>query len=635
MSNTRYIEVDSTYRNRNLWPQAGQFEVPISQTGRKGFANALDPVSKAATKTQWQSNTFVANVQGASPLLGMTVAGVVPPLGAASGNVIYTVTGTPGELQAIENYYDHAVATFAPGDVQRIIGYRYLGGDRAEVTFGSPFTGPVVAGSLLTVRDPTDVSDINNPYFFVPAGRTGSNAYANCVLFNETLSESRPVAGYENGTHLLSVDTSGSTVSTARAGPVTGWLVGHVYSVRPQAPTLCGSLGGDPASVVDTYTSFVFPPGFTNCCVTGHFLELSNRLLPADANGVLGAAGDGITTVELVGAVTTIEDAFAGCTIRMSGGPASGQEATITKYDATTKIATLSPGFDPAATPAADPYTITCPLEAYRINKYVNSSGSVVAVGADPTTTFDLSATASNTDGDYAGLYIRINGGAARLIQDYVVTRGNNGVVQSRTVTLLEPLAAPAAPGDSYEIQSGTITTPCPRPLMPTLVDQEFCILPFSYDNFNPFEYTGSLVSQQEMVCYEIELINLVLPNQTLAVGVGSRIAFYPYVYVELSNVSAASAGNKNIIYSNNPNSTRMTFRAAIDDVPNPVFSSFVKIDGDGMVQTIKFKPNDNLRFSVTLPNGEVFQTVLPEFFSPHEPNPLTQISAAFAIRRL
>ena len=96
------------------------------------------------------------------------------------------------------------------------------------------------------------------------------------------------------------------------------------------------------------------------------------------------------------------------------------------------------------------------------------------------------------------------------------------------------------------------------------------CILPFTYDNLNPFVYTGSLISQEEMVCYQIELLNLILPNTTLTVGNGGSIAYYPYVYVELQNVSACGANLKNIIYSNNPNSTKVLFRAAIDDVPNP-----------------------------------------------------------------
>lgn len=160
-----------------------------------------------------------------------------------------------------------------------------------------------------------------------------------------------------------------------------------------------------------------------------------------------------------------------------------------------------------------------------------------------------------------------------------------------------------------------------------------FEILSFSYENAIPFVYTGSLVSQQEMVCYEVELVNLILPNTTLTTG--GRSAFYPYVYVELQNVSDASAGTKNIIYSNNPHATRRLFRAPVDDIPNPLLSPFIKIDGDGMHQTIKFKPNDSFKFGVYLFNGQDFETVIPETFSPLPANPLTQISALFSLKRL
>ena len=53
------------------------------------------------------------------------------------------------------------------------------------------------------------------------------------------------------------------------------------------------------------------------------------------------------------------------------------------------------------------------------------------------------------------------------------------------------------------------------------------------------------------------------------------------------------------------------------------------------MTQTLKFKPNDNLRFSVHLANGELYETVLKDNVGPLAPNPLVQISALFSITRL
>lgn len=160
-------------------------------------------------------------------------------------------------------------------------------------------------------------------------------------------------------------------------------------------------------------------------------------------------------------------------------------------------------------------------------------------------------------------------------------------------------------------------------------------ILPFSYDNLNPFVYSGSLVSSRQLTCYEIQLISLTLPNATLSTASGGRIAFYTHVYVQLSNISSTGGALKNIVYSNDPNATNIIFRAPIYDTQNPINSHYVKITGDGMIQTIKFKPNDNLYFKITLPNGEIYNTILPEYYSPSEPNPKCQISALFSIRKI
>lgn len=160
-------------------------------------------------------------------------------------------------------------------------------------------------------------------------------------------------------------------------------------------------------------------------------------------------------------------------------------------------------------------------------------------------------------------------------------------------------------------------------------------ILGFSYDNANPFSYTGSMVSQQEEVCYEIQLLSLVLPNSTLRVGQGSLISFYPYVHVELTNITSAGAGLKDVLYSNNPNSTRMLFRASIVDVNDPLVTPFIKIDGSGTLQTVKFKINDNLRFSVRLPGGQIYETLSSDTSSPSQPRGNLQLSCLFSLRRV
>jgi len=168
-----------------------------------------------------------------------------------------------------------------------------------------------------------------------------------------------------------------------------------------------------------------------------------------------------------------------------------------------------------------------------------------------------------------------------------------------------------------------------------TLTGNWLQLLTFDRDNEYPLNYTGSTVSQNQMVCYEVELISLILPNLPLDNSIGGLIAFYPYLYVELTNVTSPSGGNAGIIYSNNPNAQKALFRVAIDDTPTPVISKFIKVDGDGAVQTVKFKPNDNLKIRIYLADGTLFETQTKDTTPPSIPDPFVQISAQFSIRRL
>jgi hypothetical protein len=157
-------------------------------------------------------------------------------------------------------------------------------------------------------------------------------------------------------------------------------------------------------------------------------------------------------------------------------------------------------------------------------------------------------------------------------------------------------------------------------------------IVNYIYDNFSPLNYNGSIVSQNETVCYEVSLISLTLPNIPLMTG--SRLVFYPFIYVEFGNLSSPSGASNDIIYSNNPESGKALFICTITDTAQPLTSKFMKLSSN-MVQTVKFKPNDSLRFSVYLPDGELFQTVDTDYLSPYQPNQLLQIGAVFGIRRI
>ena len=503
MSNTRYLEIDSTFRDRNLWPKAGEFEIPISQSGRKDRYSAVDPVSLGVPINTWTSNRFKNDV-----ILGSAVTLTISSgtISNSSSDTTFVAQIDSGEIQTAENYYVGAIikTTGPPVEITRITGYKFLYTDTTigpphrdyvQFTVATALSDSLITGfSAFTITDPTVISTTTSvpSHFFVPDGLIGSNAYYDCYLYNETLNSYRKIIDYDTKTHLLQVD---ETIT------LTGWTVNDNYSIRKEVPTAITETG-----TTNTRTQVVLNSGVTtDDAYNGQFI----RVRPQRYISGSGGEGAGGLTYEI---------------------PApQGEIRRIVDYDGATRTATVTPPFSTAIPQSATPQD-------------------------DPV------------------------GGTENL---------------------------------------------------------ELEILDFSYDNLNPFVYNGSLVSQQEMVCYEIELLNLVLPNETLKSTNGSRISFYPYVYVELRNVSGAGAGKKNMIYSNNPNSTRAMFRAAVDDVANPIVASFIKIDSDGCVQTVKFKPNDNLYFAVTLPDGTIYETTLDEKFSPYAPEPRIQVSALFSLKRL
>ena len=174
MSNTKYIEIDSTYRNRNEWPLPGEFEVLISQSGRKGKENAMDPVSIQTPVFCWTSNRVDANTSG------IQLTGVIDSIGglnniaASNDNNTFIITSAAGNLQQLNNYYNALILKNTTiSEQRRIIGYQYLGtdtggtNDRGLITVNTSFGSSFANGNSFSINDPTDISNTSYPLFFV------------------------------------------------------------------------------------------------------------------------------------------------------------------------------------------------------------------------------------------------------------------------------------------------------------------------------------------------------------------------------------------------------------------------------------------------------------------------------------
>lgn len=162
-----------------------------------------------------------------------------------------------------------------------------------------------------------------------------------------------------------------------------------------------------------------------------------------------------------------------------------------------------------------------------------------------------------------------------------------------------------------------------------------FCIQNFKNEGVVPLNFSGTYLTQSQMSCYEITILNLILPNRELDALNSLLTTGFPYVLLEISNVTQPNSGNRNVIYSNNPAVVTSTFVCSISDVNNPLTTKFIKISSDGTIQTIKFSPADNLKFRILLPSGDIFDLKENDYLPPSLPDPRLQIEALIELKRL
>lgn len=156
-------------------------------------------------------------------------------------------------------------------------------------------------------------------------------------------------------------------------------------------------------------------------------------------------------------------------------------------------------------------------------------------------------------------------------------------------------------------------------------------VLYFTRDNEVTLRNVAKHSASQNAVCHDVQLVTMHIPNVLLSRYPGGYLVDYPYLLVELVNVSGASSSS-DVFYTNDPNLKKSLFVCPVQDIASPEFSSFVKLSGVGINQTIKFKVNDTLRFTVLTPDGVPITFTETDTSTPFPPNPRLQISAVFSV---
>jgi hypothetical protein len=160
-------------------------------------------------------------------------------------------------------------------------------------------------------------------------------------------------------------------------------------------------------------------------------------------------------------------------------------------------------------------------------------------------------------------------------------------------------------------------------------IGDTFDIIKITNDCFNPINVNQSSVLDIQN-CYECELQSITLPNSIL--NSGNKLSAYPYIYLEFT--SAQENCFRQTLYSNSPYTSLVLFKIPIYGVKAPESASFVVLDGRGMKQTVTMRLHDHFRIRILLPNGEIFETTEPDSQLPLPPNPNLQISITFSMKK-
>jgi len=291
------------------------------------------------------------------------------------------------------------------------------------------------------------------------------------------------------------------------------------------------------------------------------------------------------TNIQLGVAETIIDNFYINSFLEING-----EFRRIISYSGATKTATIESAFTVVVAVGNIYYT------RKSIPFFV---GSVTPIPAPTSTTFAISGGPSSTTNSYVRF-----------------TSGPNSGLTFRVL--------------SYDILNSAITVAGEMPNIPVITDT-LELGSFSRDNASTLVYSGTVNNLGQNAYYEIELCWLSLPNKLLRVGYGGGIDRYPYVYVNLYNEGRRLYNQP--MFSNNPNSSLALFKVPINEYFGD--TSFVTLKDSKTRQIVRFETNQDVRFTVSLPDGTVLQYAEEESFSPLAPNPFLQINALFSVRKI
>ena len=224
----KYLELNSTYRDRINFPNPADFQVDISQRGDKSQPNALDPISTSYPLNIFSGSAF--NLYTSPHYSGYAICNYSVP--SIQANATYPVnilnSTTPndmiiscmtGTLQTVLNYYRGcsivANGWTISGQVRQILNFTYLNTlpvsmsttlDFFRITLSMPFDN-LITNQQFFIYNASDFSDPTNIYLFIPNGRPIDNYLVGYSVYNYIQLEGRKIISYDGNTGLAKLES--------------------------------------------------------------------------------------------------------------------------------------------------------------------------------------------------------------------------------------------------------------------------------------------------------------------------------------------------------------------------------------------------------------------------------------------
>ena len=628
LNQTTYIDVDSTFRDRQKYPNPADFNVPYSNNR---VTNTIDKAHNILSDSypyyQWQwgckgvgsdgtgQSTVVSTITGGSlegtlSEISLSDALTAPTDGSVDSIASNFTTTTKDYFTGLMLTIDEEGGT---GKTQKS---RIVSHDSVEnvVDVSTMFSSGGASDLLLETSNWSITNPSTSSKIFIPGGSSRDGHYVGnyyeCLMYgssdtaNPTVHQFKKIISYSGKTRLATLESAlsffdGTNGAANKSGTHS---TTYLHRLRKGLPTL--------------------PSGSSSAIGTDNIpLVQGTASSGAIARVSLHTAGSG----HAVGDVVTI---VGGSNGKVLVDAVDGNGGVL-------KLSLLRGGSGYSTTTGS-------------LQSATSGSGTglkVNVLGTGTSVNIHNSNGVSTTKGTYTNklLYypaFASGGGTANTdpsaAQDFIpqdntlnVDTPNTAYVDSKHCTF--PILA-----HNYYVTDGIneviIKSMSAADVALFVANKEFNILDYKEDGVkNIVNYTYKDPNTVSRNLYEINLLNLTLPNSSLRTGPGGFLANHSYIMVEFFSDSH----DKTQIYNtNNPNLENVMFKCMVVDVSNPQTIPFVKFKGAYPV-VAPFKLNEGVTLRVLMPNGEVFRTTSSDSVPPMAPKKDLQVSATFSVRKI